>query len=65
MSALAQAIALLDQRLTAAETIGQSLDLAGGEDAPPWVFLFREQISSIREASEALQMAVAGLGGNQ
>lgn len=65
MSTLAQAIALLDQRLTAAETIGHSLDLAGGEDAPPWVFLFREQISGIREASEALQMAAAGRGGAQ
>ncbi|WP_293604674.1 hypothetical protein [Polaromonas sp. UBA4122] len=63
MSAIFEAVNLLNRRLVLADTIGQSLDEAGGENAPPWVHVFRDQVESIREASEALETLLSGYGG--
>lgn len=63
MTAIFEAVNLLNRRLVLADTIGQSLDEAGGENAPPWVHVFRDQVESIREASEALEMLLSGYGG--
>ncbi|MDD2917945.1 hypothetical protein [Rhodoferax sp.] len=63
MSALLAAVDVLNDRLIAADAIGEALDLAGGEDAPAWVRVFRNQIEAIREASEALECLVRGIGG--
>ena len=58
MSALLDAVHALDARLIAADCIGQALDLAGGEEPPPWVHVFRGQIEAIREAAEAVEVLV-------
>lgn len=58
MSAVLQAIDHLNARLVAAGAIGEALDLAGGEDAPPWVYVFRDQVEAIRVACEAVEVLV-------
>jgi hypothetical protein len=62
MSALLVAVDALNDCLLAADSIGESLDLAGGENAPVWVHLFRSQVESIRVAAEAVEMLVRGIG---
>jgi hypothetical protein len=63
MSALLRAVDALNDRLIAADAIGEALDLAGGDEAPAWVRVFKSQIEAIREASEALECLVRGIGG--
>lgn len=63
MSALLAAVDVLNDRLIAADAIGEALDLAGGDEAPAWVRVFRDQIEAIRGASEALECLVRGIGG--
>ena len=64
MSAVTNALHLLNDRLVIAHTIGESFDLAGGENAPAWVHVYQTQIESIRQASEALETMLLGDGGN-
>ncbi|MBZ4209555.1 MAG: hypothetical protein D4R79_08845 [Comamonadaceae bacterium] len=60
MSALQAAVNTLNDRLILAHAIGESLDSAGGEAAPPWVFVFREQVEAIRQAAEAVETLTSG-----
>jgi hypothetical protein len=60
MSALKAAVNVLNDRLVMAHAIGESLDAAAGEVAPPWVYVFREQVESIRQAAEAVEILVSG-----
>jgi len=60
MSALSAAVNALNDRLVMAHAIGESLDAAGGETAPPWVYVFREQVEAIRAAAEAVETLVNG-----
>ncbi|WP_180126979.1 hypothetical protein [Rhodoferax sp. BLA1] len=63
MSALLRAVDALNDRLIAAGAIGEALDLAGGESPPAWVAVYQSQIEAIREAAEALETLVRGIGG--
>lgn len=58
MSALLDAIDGLNDRLVAADSIGEALDLAGGEEPPPWVRVYRDQVEAIRVAAEAVEVLV-------
>lgn len=60
MSALNAAVDALNDRLVLAHAIGESLEAAGGEAAPPWVYVFREQIEAIRAAAEVIETLTAG-----
>lgn len=62
MSALLHAVDVLNDRLVAADAIGEALDLAGGENVPVWVHVFRTQVESIRAAAEAVEVLVRGIG---
>lgn len=62
MSAILDAVEVLNDRLVSAEAIGNAFDLAGGDEPPAWVFVFREQIEAIRAASEAVEVLVRGGG---
>jgi hypothetical protein len=55
MSPIRQAVNALNDRLVMADCIGQALDIAGENDAPPWVYVYRQQIQSIQEAAEVLE----------
>ncbi len=56
MSALLQAVGVLNDRLVLAEAIGQAFGLAAPEDSPPpWVFVYREQIEAINQAAQTLE----------
>ncbi len=55
MSALREAVNALNDRLLMAHAIGESLEAAAGETAPPWVYVFREQVESIRAAAEVVE----------
>ncbi len=59
MSALRQAVNTLNERLVLAHAIGESFDAAGGETAPPWVLVFREQIEAIGQAAEAVETLIS------
>ena len=50
-----RACADLANRVLLADSIGQALEAAAGENAPPWVYVFRDQIEAIREASELVE----------
>lgn len=60
MSALRAAVGSLNERLVTADAIGKALDLAGGEDPPAWVYVFRGQVEAIRAAAEALELLING-----
>ena len=60
MTETLQAVDRLNERLIAAECIGQAFDLAGGENPPAWVQVFQSQIEAIREAAEVLECLVRG-----
>jgi hypothetical protein len=60
MSALSAAVNALNDRLVMAHAISESLDAAGGEAAPPWVYVFREQVEAIRAAAEDVEILVNG-----
>ena len=60
MSALYAAVDALNDRLLMAHAIGESLEAAAGETAPAWVYVFREQVESIRAAAEAVEFVVRG-----
>ncbi len=57
-----EAVNSLNERLVMADCIGQALDIAGENDAPPWVYVFRQQVEAIREAAEALETLLNGDG---
>jgi len=59
MSAIGEAVNALNDRLILAHAIGETFDAAAGETAPPWVFVFREQIEAIRQAAEAVEMLIS------
>ncbi len=59
MSALHAAVNALNDRLIAADSIGEALDLAGGEAPPAWVHVYRSQVEAIREAAEAVETLIA------
>lgn len=64
MSALLDAVDVLNDRLVAADAIGEALDLAGGETPPAWVSVYRHQVEAIREAAESVETLVRrGMGG--
>jgi hypothetical protein len=56
-----EALVELNARLVLADAIGEALDLAAGDQPAPWVHVYRLQVESIREASEALEELVYGL----
>ncbi|MDO8450013.1 MAG: hypothetical protein Q7T10_14540 [Rhodoferax sp.] len=56
MSAITEAINALNRRLVHADAIGEAFALAGGESAPVWVHVYREQVEAIREAAEAVEV---------
>jgi hypothetical protein len=59
MSALLQAVDALNARLITADTIGQSLQaVAGDQDPPAWVYVYREQLEAVRNAAEAVECLV-------
>src|SRR5665647_2530346 len=58
-----RALDVLNDRLTAAGSIGEALEVAGGDVLPPWVSVYRDQVEAIREASEALETLLRGDGG--
>ncbi len=58
MLTVTEALTGLNYRIDLADSIGQALDLAAGEAAPPWVWVFREQVQAIRDAAEALELAM-------
>lgn len=62
MSALLRAVDDLNDRLIAAEAIGDALYLAGGEAAPAWVQVYRVQIAAITQTAETLETLVRGVG---
>lgn len=62
-SALLQAVDTLNDRLTLADAIGQALDDVAGDAAPALVHVFRTQLEAIRQASEALETLLRGVGG--
>jgi hypothetical protein len=55
MSEVRQLIDRLNERLNAADCIGQALDHAAGDAPPSWVFVYRGQVEANREATEALE----------
>ena len=55
---LLQAVDSLNGRLLMADCIGQAFDIAGENDAPPWVYVYRQQVEAIREAAEALECLI-------
>ena len=62
MSAISDAVNALNDRLIMAHAIGESLEAAAGETAPPWVYVFREQVEAIRQAAEVVETLAAGGG---
>jgi hypothetical protein len=59
MSALDAAVNALNERLVMADCIGESLEAAGGQASPPWVFVFREQVEAIRQAAETVESLIS------
>jgi hypothetical protein len=55
---ISDALDALRERLVAADAVGQALDAAGGDQVPPWVFVYRDQVRAIEGASEALEAAL-------
>lgn len=60
MSALLEAVNTLNDRLDSAESVAKALDAAGGDQPPPWVYVFRDQIEAISKAAEALEIIAVG-----
>lgn len=59
-----EAVNLLNDRIVLAETIGQALEAAADIDnPPPWVYVYREQVRAISEASEVLETLLLKRGG--
>lgn len=44
-----------------AEAIGQALESACGENTLPWVFVYRQQIETIRAAADELECQFRGV----
>ena len=61
--AMLDALSVLNDRLVAAQCIGEALELAAGEDSPAWVFVYSSQVRAIREAAEALETICRASGG--
>lgn len=59
-AAVRLAVNALNQRLVQADVIGQALNLAGGDNPPPWVEVYVSQLEGIRVASEALETLLCG-----
>jgi hypothetical protein len=60
MSALNAAVHALNDRLVLAYAIGEAFEAASGEAAPPWVYVYREQIEGIRQAAEVVESLTVG-----
>ena len=58
MREILSAVDQLNERLVVADCIGQALDISGEGDAPPWVYVYRNQIEAISQASEALETLI-------
>ena len=58
MAEVTQALDALNARLVHADCVGESLALAGGDDSPAWVYVFRTQVEGIREAAEHLETLI-------
>lgn len=64
MNPVTSAINVLNDRLVLAEAIGQAMEAAADQDnPPPWVYVYREQVRAISEASEVLETLLRGDGG--
>jgi hypothetical protein len=59
MSDLSLAVDALNHRLVLADAIGDAMDAASGNNAPPWVYVFREQVEAIRQAAEVVETLIA------
>ena len=57
------ALDVLNDRLVNADSVGQALELAAGENPPAWVHVFNTQLESVRQASESLEFLLRGYGG--
>ena len=58
MAEVKEALDALNVRLVEADCVGEALALAGGEEPPAWVHVFRTQVEAIREAAEALEILI-------
>jgi len=58
MAEVKQALDVLNVRLVHADCLGEALALAGGEEPPAWVHVFRTEVEAIREAAEALEILI-------
>ncbi len=63
MNPVTSALFDLHDQLVQAECLADSFDLAGGDNPPSWVYVFRTQINALRKASNAVDAAVRGDGG--
>ncbi len=55
------AVDKLTDCIVQADTIGQALEAASGENSPPWVYVYRQQVEAIRAASETLECLLRGV----
>ena len=58
MTQVLQALNALNERLVMADCIGQALDIAGENDAPPWVYVYRQQVQAISDAAQVLETLI-------
>lgn len=59
MSAVLQAVDLLNDRLLAAHAVGEALALAADPDrTPAWVTVYQSQVEAITAAAEALETLI-------
>jgi hypothetical protein len=61
MSEVFAAVDKLTDCILQADTIGQALEDASGENSLSWVFVYRQQIEAIRAASETLECLLRGV----
>lgn len=54
-------VSALSEAICEAETIGDAIDAAADQDSPPaWLCVYRTQLRRIREAADAVEVALNG-----
>lgn len=61
MIAVLEAADKLAAQVQTADTIGEALAAAGGENPPAWVSVYRDQIEAIQVASVTLECLLRGV----